>query len=123
MKIINWFEIPVNDMPRARQFYEVVLETQLREEAFGPQTMAVFPYDREGDATGGALVYNEGVNPTETGTLVYLNAGESLEALLTRVEPAGGKVVMPRTELPPGMGAIALITDTEGNRIGVHALK
>ena len=123
MKIINWFEIPVSDMTRARRFYEAVLETQLREEAFGPQTLAVFPYDREGGATGGALIRSEGMKPAENGTLVYLNAGESLDALLARVEPAGGKVAMPRTELPPGMGAIALITDTEGNRVGVHALK
>lgn len=121
--IINWFEIPVSDLTRARQFYEAVLETTLHELTTDGQTLAVFPYDREGGATGGALVLSDGVKICQEGARVYLNAGESLDATLARVAPAGGQITTPRTELVQGRGAYAVIADTEGNRVGLHALK
>jgi hypothetical protein len=52
--------------------------------------------------------------------VVYLNAGESLDAVLERVKPAGGAILVARTELPAGMGAFAHFADTEGNRVGLH---
>ncbi len=122
-KTLSWFEIPVTDMQRACEFYGALLLKSLREEAFGQQMLAVFPYDREGGATGGALVKSDRLQPGADGALVYLNAGESLDHLLARVEPAGGRIVVPRTELPPGMGAFAVVGDTEGNRVGWHAMK
>ena len=60
--------------------------------------------------------------PSETGSLVYLNAEPSLDAVLARVAAAGGQVTLPRTALPPGMGFFAHVRDSEGNRVGLHAL-
>jgi predicted enzyme related to lactoylglutathione lyase len=86
----------------------------------GPCSLAVFPYDRD-NATGGCLMTGPGLKPSANGAIVYLNAGPSLDATLARIEPAGGAIALPRTELPPGMGAFAQILDTEGNRVGLHA--
>jgi predicted enzyme related to lactoylglutathione lyase len=86
----------------------------------GPQSLAVFPYDRE-HSTGGTLITAPGFKPAAEGSIVYLNANPSLDAVLARIEPAGGSVALPRTQLPPGMGAYAHILDTEGNRVGLHA--
>lgn len=117
-KIIAWFEIPALQIERARAFYQQILQLELRVEAIGPNTLAVFPYDRE-SATGGCLMAGEHYRPSTDGATVYLNAGNELNTVLARVAAAGGKVLLPRTELPPGMGAFAHILDTEGNRVGL----
>ena len=117
---VNWFEIPVADLDRAQAFYERTLGKALRREAMGPHTMAVFPY--ADGATGDCLVAGGSEVPAAAGTLVYLNAAPSLDAALERARAAGGRVVTPRTELPDGMGAFAHVQDSEGNRVGLHAL-
>ena len=118
---INWFEIPVRDMNRAQRFYETLLARPLRREAMGPQTLAVF--DSADLGVGGCLLAGETVPaPSVTGSLVYLNAHPSLDAVLARVEAAGGRITTPKVQLPGDMGFFAHVTDTEGNRIGLHAL-
>lgn len=118
---LNWFEIPVADMDRAQRFYETVVDAPLRREAMGPATtLAVFPYDPAG--VGGCLLAADGARTSADGVVVYLNAGESLDTALERVRAAGGRIVLPRTELPEGMGCFAHFADSEGNRVGLHAL-
>ncbi len=118
---INWFEIPVRDMNRAQRFYETLLARPLRREAMGLQTLAVF--DSADLGVGGCLLAGETVPaPSVTGSLVYLNAHPSLDAVLARVEAAGGRITTPKVQLPGDMGFFAHVTDTEGNRIGLHAL-
>ena len=119
-KTISWFEIPALDLNRASAFYEKILAVTLNRGDMGPTSLAVFPYDRD-HATGGTLITGPSYKPSADGAVVYLNAGESLDTVLARIAPAGGTVVLPRTELPPGMGAFAHFLDTEGNRIGLHA--
>jgi predicted enzyme related to lactoylglutathione lyase len=118
-KLISWFEIPALDLNRARAFYEQILGIALREEQFGPNRLAVFPYNRELH-TGGCVIKGDGYNPSQDGAVLYLNAGDSLDSVLARVAPAGGRIATPKTALPPGMGAFAHIVDTEGNRVGLH---
>lgn len=120
---ISWFEIPTVQLDQAQTFYETVLGCALRREAMGPSEGAVFPYDPAGGGVGGALM----CGPTAPalgsgGTLVYLDASPSLDAALARVTEAGGKIVLPRQALPPGMGYFAHIVDLDGNRVGLHAL-
>ncbi|MEO8124415.1 MAG: VOC family protein, partial [Burkholderiales bacterium] len=70
----------------------------------------------------GCLMAGAGVPaPAAEGTLVYLNAGASLNVVLARVAAAGGRVTTPRMQLPGDMGCFAHIADTEGNRVGLHA--
>lgn len=118
---LNWFEIPVRDLDRAQAFYEAVLQRPLRREAMGPEvTLAVFPY-ATGQGAGGCLFAGPGLQPSSQGSLVYLDAGPALDATVARVAAAGGQVLLPRVDLPEGMGAFAHLVDTEGNRVGLHA--
>ena len=117
---VVWFEIPATDLKRATAFYELILVTKLRPENAGNQDLRVFPYEEPG--VGGCLMQGPGFQPGANGPVAYLNADPVLEDVLKRVTPAGGKIVVPRTDLPEGMGCFAQIIDSEGNRVGLHAM-
>ena len=118
---VNWFEIPARDIGRAQRFYETLLGVTLKREAMGPEaTLAVFPYDEPG--AGGCLMQSPGLEPAAAGTLVYLDAAPTLDAALARLERAGGRLLTPKVTLPDGMGVFAHVQDSEGNRVGLHAL-
>jgi uncharacterized protein len=124
---ISWFEIPTLNLAKAQQFYELVLQCTLRPENMGPSEGAVFPYDEAAGGVGGALIYGPSAPATAvgagTGVLIYLDGGmHSVDSLLQRAVAAGGRVAMPRTALPPGLGFIASIFDLDGNKIGLHSL-
>lgn len=118
---IDWFEIPVLDFERAKTFYETLFgakfETMEKEEM--GMIMAFFPADWE-NGTGGGLAFGPGHEPSDKGTLVYLNGGEDLSTPLAKVEKAGGKVIVPKTSLGPN-GFMAQFIDTEGNRVAFHS--
>jgi len=116
---LSWFEIPVTDLVRAKEFYGKVLQAELRDWTTGETSMALFPYQDGG--VGGALVAGEHHVPGTAGALVYLNAGGDLGGALRRVEEAGGKVVMGETMLPDDIGSIAVFLDSEGNRTALHS--
>jgi predicted enzyme related to lactoylglutathione lyase len=119
---IDWFEIPVRNLDRAQKFYETVLATTLRREAMGPQTtLAVFG-SMDASVGGCLLAGADTPEPSVHGTLVYLNAAPSLDAVLARIDAAGGRISTPKVQLPDGMGVFAHIVDTEGNRVGLHAM-
>jgi predicted enzyme related to lactoylglutathione lyase len=116
---LTWFEIPAADLPRATRFYEAVLGSKLKSEAMGPKQLSVFPYDEPG--VGGCLIAGDCHTPAATGTVVYLAVRPALEEVLDRVKRAGGKIALPKTALPEGMGVFAHVIDSEGNRVGLHA--
>ena len=116
--IVNWFEIPVADLARARRFYEQLLGTELKQEKFEGLQMAIFPHS--GSGVGGALVVDPKRKPATDGTLVYLNANGTLDACVARAPEAGGTVILPKTDIGPP-GYIALVKDPEGNTVGLHA--
>ena len=116
---INWFEIPVTDFDRAKKFYETVMEIQLHDGKFGDWRMGSFPAF-EGKVSG-AIVSGKGYEPSEKGSLIYLNCNPDLSAFLLRVEAAGGKITVPKTQISPEIGYWACVIDTEGNRIAFHS--
>jgi uncharacterized protein len=120
MNALTWFEIPAADIARATRFYETLLGVSLRQEPMGPQQLAVFPYDAA-QGVGGCLMAGPGMVPAQTGAMVYLPATPSLDAVLARLEAAGGRLSTPKVVLPDGMGVFAHIEDSEGNRVGLHA--
>lgn len=121
---ISWFEIPVLNLDKAQQFYETVLQCSMRRENMGPSEGAVFPYDNAAGGVGGALMCGPSAPATAAGgVLIYLDCSPApIDDLLNRVTTAGGGIAMPRTALPPGMGFIACMLDTDGNKIGLHSL-
>jgi predicted enzyme related to lactoylglutathione lyase len=116
---LNWFEIPVSDLARAKRFYGSVLQTELREETMNGTSMAILPYEKGG--VGGALIAGENFVPGTQGAIVYLDAGGDLDGAIARVEEAGGKVVLGKTLVSPEIGSIAHFLDTEGNRLALHS--
>ena len=119
--VINWFEIPATKLDRAVKFYEAIFENTLKVEDMMGMKMAVFPHEQDGASVGGALVQAENYEPSTTGTLPYLNGGDDLNTILSRVEKAGGKVIMPKMQIGEN-GYIALFIDSEGNKIGLHSM-
>jgi predicted enzyme related to lactoylglutathione lyase len=117
---LNWFEIPVSDFDRARQFYEAVLGIAIEPLVMGPTTMGMLSSDP--DSVGGAIVSGADGGPAANGTIVYLNGGEDLAPMLARVGQAGGKVVVPKTEIGSNFGFFAHFMDTEGNKVGLHSM-
>ncbi len=118
----TWFEIPATDIDRSQAFFEAVLQRSLRREVMGTNTLAVFPYAKDSGAGGCLHSGATRLEPSASGTLVYLDCNPSIDAALARVQPAGGSIAVDKQALPPGMGFIAHIIDVAGNRVGLHAL-
>jgi predicted enzyme related to lactoylglutathione lyase len=119
---INWFEIPVKNFNKAKKFYESILGCELQlMEAMGMKS-AFFPADIEMGGIGGCIIQGEGYEPSPIGSLVYLNGGDDLGIPLSKVEAAGGKILLPKTAIGHN-GFMAHFTDTEGNKIGLHSMK
>lgn len=121
---ISWFEIPATDLDRATRFYEAIFAIQLIPMDMPDIKMRMFPLDDMMTQVGGALVDSGGFHKPSAsdGPLIYLNGNPDLQTVLDRVEAAGGKIMMPKTEISPDYGFMALILDTEGNRIGLHSV-
>lgn len=115
-----WFEIPAADFERAVRFYEALFAVTLRRSEMGPMQLAVFPYTPPG--VGGAVAAAPHLKPDANGPVVYLNADGRLDAMLARVGDLGGSIAMPAMALPGDMGTIALVVDSEGNTVGLHAV-
>ena len=118
---VNWFEIPANDIDRAVKFYSKVLNTELQQQEMMGTKMAFFTNEAEG--VGGSICSGEGYTPSANGAKIYLNGGEDLAEPLSRVEAAGGKVVLPKTKITDEIGYMATIIDTEGNSVSFHSPK
>lgn len=116
---VNWFEIPATNFDRASKFYSTVLDKQLAiNEIMGIQ-MAMLPSENNG--VGGAVCTGEGYVPSQEGSTIYLNGGEDLSDPLSRVETAGGKVLLPKTQITEEIGFFAVFLDSEGNKVAFHS--
>lgn len=121
---LNWFEIPVNDFDRARQFYSTLFDYEMHDTLTGANRRGFLPFDQQGGGIGGAIVHGPDYIPSQRGCLVYLNAGDDLNIVLARVEDAGGQVMQDKTLVSEDLelGYYAIVRDTEGNRIALHSM-
>ncbi len=121
---ISWFEIPVSDFARAKSFYQTIFDFEMPEMDMGPIKMGILLHDQENGGVGGAICCGEGYKAAgNDGLKAYLNGGKDLNVVLNRVAGAGGALVMPKTEIAPGMGYMAFFTDSEGNVVGLHSME
>ena len=120
---ISWFEIPASDLDRATRFYEAIFGVKLIPVDMESIRMRMFPLE-DMMGVGGAVVDSGGFHkPSSTdGPLIYLNGNPDLQNVLSKVEAAGGKIMVPKTEITPEYGYMAVFIDTEGNRIGLHSV-
>jgi predicted enzyme related to lactoylglutathione lyase len=118
---INWFEIPVSDMQRAKKFYESIFGFEMQLINLGENfKMALFPTDA--GTIGGALCEMPAFyHPGTQGPILYLNGNPDLNVVLLKVEHAGGKLIKPKSQISPEHGYMALFSDPEGNRIALHS--
>jgi len=123
MATARWFEIPVQNIDRAKSFYETLLGIEIVPIDMTAEMGSMLGMFPDEDGVGGALVQNNQYCyvPSQEGTLIYLTAPESLEETLNRVEPAGGQILLPKTSIGEN-GVIAWIRDPEGNKVGLHSM-
>ncbi|RYH72915.1 VOC family protein [Flavobacteriaceae bacterium 144Ye] len=120
--MVGWFEIPVNDMDRAKTFYEAVFKIDIQIVDFGGMLMGWFPYEEGKEGAAGTLIKQDTYIPSQEGTLVYFIC-EDVQNELDRIETAGGKLYQPKTQISPEHGFMAAFIDTEGNRVALHSRK
>jgi predicted enzyme related to lactoylglutathione lyase len=112
-----WFEIPAHDLDRAQLFYESALGVALKRETMGAVELAVFPHGGK-PLSSGALIRMDECQPSIQGSTIYLSV-DDLRPVLDRIAAHGGDAIVPRTQLPDGMGYFAQFRDSEGNRVGL----
>lgn len=118
---VGWFEIYVQDMDRARSFYETTFAVKLEELPSPGLKMLAFPMNPELPGCGGALVRYEGMASRVGGTLVYFSCADcATEA--ARALRHGGSICKEKFSIGP-YGFIALIYDPEGNMVGLHSMQ
>ena len=120
---LNWFEISVADIKRAKKFYETVFGIQMDLQEMMGMQMAFFPADNMNGKVSGGLVQGPMHKPSADGSKIYLNGNPDLADALSRVEAAGGKVTMPKTKISDDIGFMAFFMDTEGNTMALHSNK
>lgn len=121
---VAWFEIYVDDLARAKQFYESVLSVNLDLLSDPNDTsieMFSFPSDMEKYGASGALVKMKGVTSGGNSTLIYFSC-EDCAVEESRVEAAGGHIQKPKMSIGE-YGFISLSIDSEGNMFGLHSMK
>jgi predicted enzyme related to lactoylglutathione lyase len=119
---VGWFEIYVEDMGRARAFYEAVFQRSLAPLPAPPgpdMEMLVFPGDTTGAGCIGALVKSGMRGPSPDGALIYFSCDDCAQEA-ARAAQHGGAVRLPKTAIGD-YGFIALVSDSEGNCIGLHS--
>lgn len=117
--VVGWFEIYVQNMPRAKAFYEKVLGHTLQHLPMEGMEMWAFPMLPEAGGASGSLVKMEGVPSGGNSTMVYFSCEDcAVQAALA--EKAGGKVCQPKFSIGE-FGFVAMVSDTEGNMIGLHS--
>jgi len=120
---LNWFEISVSDIDRARKFYETIFDIKMEVSEMMGMIMAFFPAEPSKGKVSGALVQSDMHRPSADGAKIYLNGNPELNLVLGRIEMAGGKITLPKTHISDDIGHMAFFLDTEGNAVALHSNK
>jgi hypothetical protein len=115
---VTWFEIPAYNHYRSVAFFNYIYSIEITTVEINGLAMGFFPAE---SGVGGAIVTGPGCVPSEIGPLLYLNGGDDLNNVLSKVNEAGGRVVMEKTYISETAGYFAIFIDTEGNRLALHS--
>jgi predicted enzyme related to lactoylglutathione lyase len=114
----GWFEIPVSNFDRAKNFYETIFDIKIHDIDLGALKMGIFPH---GETIGCSICQGEWYQPANKGVIIYLNANPDLSVVQNRIEAAGGKIIQPKKQISPDYGYMALFEDSEGNRLALSS--
>lgn len=117
---VVYFEIPVNDIDRAINFYKAVFRFDFDKENIDNNEMALFPFADENSGISGALAKGEIYKPTKDGVVIYFKT-DNIDETLKLTTSNGGQILYPKTD--NGIGLVAEFEDTEGNRIALYQSK
>jgi len=118
---VGWFEIYVDDIERAKSFYEAMLGIELRKLEGTEFEMWAFPMELESYGAPGAIIKMPGCPAGANSTIVYFSCCDcAVEA--ERAEKSGGKIETGKKSIGQ-YGFIALVVDSEGNMIGLHSMQ
>ncbi len=120
---LNWFEISVTDMKCATKFYETIFGIEMQQQEMMGMKMAFFPSEPMSGKASGGLVQGPMHKPSADGAKIYLNGNPDLSNALSKIEAAGGKVMMPKTKISDELGFLAYFVDSEGNTMALHSNK
>ncbi len=115
---VSWFEIPAIDFQQAVGFYNHIFGIEMTENSTKINEMAFFPVT---SGIGGAVIKGPGSIPSDKGPLIYLNGGDDLNDVLSKVETAGGRIIMPKTHISEEDGYFAIFIDSQGNKLALHS--
>jgi|WetSurSiteA1Bulk_404760.scaffolds.fasta_scaffold11372_4 uncharacterized protein len=118
-KIFSYVAIPSDNFERAFKFYSEITDGLINRNPNVPFPMAYF-VDKDNKEVG-HLFQLPNFNPSADGAIVYLELTKDLNDTLTKIEKAGGKIVMPKTQISPTKGYWAIFLDTEGNKLALHS--
>lgn len=122
MKSINpvcWFDINVANLERAKKFYESVFDIKLIDLPIEWGKQSTFPFENNGTNATGALVEKENYVADSNNTVIYFSSEDCITEEC-RVEKEGGKIIKAKTPIGE-FGFISILSDTEGNTIGLHS--
>jgi predicted enzyme related to lactoylglutathione lyase len=119
MNPVNWFEIPVNNFERGKDFYQNVFDVQLQDMEMGPSMMGMFPWETKAEGSAGCIIKSEGYVPSTEGSVVYFSVAD-IEGTLGKIGANGGSTVFPKMAIGEH-GFVAQFMDTEGNRVALHS--
>lgn len=116
---VSWFELPVNDLGRAKAFYENIFEIEMTISEIGPLKMAWFPSSESAPGAAGTLVKANSYVPSKEGTMIYFSV-DDIDLVLNKVESNGGKILNPKMSIGE-YGFVVHFLDCEGNRVALHS--
>lgn len=117
---VSWFEIPAIDFNQAVHFYNHIFSIEMVQNITNENAMAFFPAT---SGVGGAIIASPSSVPSDKGPLIYLNGGNDLNQVLSKVEEVGGRVIMSKTLISKEDGFFAIFIDSQGNKLALHSKK
>jgi len=117
---VSWFEIPAINFQEAVNFYNYIFEIEMEQVITDDIATAYFPVTT---GVGGAITTGYSNETSSTGPLIYLNGGDDLNIVLSKVEEAGGRVIMPKTLISENAGYFGVFIDSQGNKLALYSKK
>ena len=118
---VNWFDLNVGNLNRAKKFYETVFNLKLTDAPVEWGRQSFFPFSPESNNITGALVEKPDFVPSSNNTVIYFETEDCI-AEEQKIEKTGGKVVQSKMNIGE-FGFISIFIDTEGNTVGLHSRK